>query len=692
MNAKILSTHLEHRATVYLRQSTMRQVYEHRESTARQYDLRTRALALGWQSSQIDVVDDDLGQSGASTERREGFGRLAQDVAHGRTGAIFSLEVSRLARSSADWHQLLDLCGLADVVLVDEHTVYTPRDYNDRLLLGLKGTMSEAELYWMRLRLHGGQISKARRGEYSFLPPAGYEWDPATSRFRMDPDEQVQRAVRLVFDRFRLDGSAYAVVRYFKRQGLGLPVRSVTSRDLQWGPVRYSLVLSMLHNPIYAGVYAYGRHEHWQGLVNGQKCHQRRQAPMGEWKACLRDHHPGYLDWDEYMINQDKIRGNRTKSDAHEHGAAREGSALLQGLVLCGRCGHRMHVEYCGTSRRAIYQCRANVGANQCFVVPAKALDEAVAQLFLETVKPPEIELGLAVVHEAERQASDVDRQWKLQLERAAYEARLCERRYKAIDPENRVVARTLEREWNEKLEAIERLERERDEVRRREKLELTANDRTRILELSKNLPLVWNAQTTTHAERKNLLRMLVDQVTVSGVDIPCTMTRVQVLWRTGAVSDFTIERKNRYTGRITPSQATDFIEASFLNHGDEWIANELNRQQLRTGAGQPWTAARVQRVRSRQLWFQSARKRREATRPDGNGLYSTQAAATMIGVSPATILNWSRAGLLVAEERGRPGHPYRFRIDEPTLVRLRHEKQAIDQRREACSGKKAAQ
>lgn len=691
MNTKILSTHLERRAMVYLRQSTMKQVYEHRESTARQYDLRERAIALGWNASQVDVVDEDLGRSGTSTERRDGFTRLAEDVAHGRAGAIFSLEVSRLARSSADWHQLLDLCGLADVVLIDEHTVYTLRDYNDRLLLGLKGTMSEAELYWMRLRLHGGQISKARRGEYAFLPPAGYEWDPVASRFRLHPDEQVQRAVRLVFERFRLDGSAYGVVRYFIRHGLALPVRSAASRELQWGPVRYTLVLSMLHNPIYAGAYAYGRHEHWQGLVNGQKRHQQRKLAMGDWKVCLRDHHPGYIDWNEYMANQDKLLKNRTKPETFQYGAAREGSALLQGLVLCGCCGHRMNVQYCGSARRPIYQCRANVGARQCNVVPAKAADTAVARLFLETVKPPELELGLAVVREVERQADDVDRQWNLRLERASYEARLCERRYKAVDPDNRVVARTLEREWNDKLEVVERLERERAEVRRREKLELTAADRARIIELSKNLPAVWNSPSTTNAEKKNLLRMLVQEVTLSRVDVPSAMTRIQVLWQTGAVSDFTIERKDRYTARVNPPQAIAIIETSFLNHDDDWIAKELNRRRLCTGAGKPWSVQSVRRVRIQQQWFRRAHLQREATKPDGDGLYSTHAVAALIGVKPTTVQSWARGGLLEVAERGRRGHSYRFRIDEPTLERLRCEKQAMDQRRAACSSKKAA-
>jgi DNA invertase Pin-like site-specific DNA recombinase len=665
----------------------MKQVYEHRESTARQYDLRERAITLGWRAAHVDVIDDDLGQSGTTTHGRNGFQRLAEDVAHGRVGAIFSLEVSRLARSSADWYQLLDLCGLADVVIVDEHCVYSPRDYNDRLLLGLKGAMSEAELYWMRLRLQGGQINKARRGEYSFLPPAGYEWDEATTRFRLDPDETVQRAVRLVFERFRLDGSAYAVARHFIRHGLELPARGAVGRMLVWGPPRQSLIRSMLHNPIYAGAYAWGRVERRVGLVDGQKRQRQRTLPQSEWKVCLRDRHPGYISWDEFMANEDKLRQNRTRPQGHQGGAARDGSALLQGLLLCGRCGRRMHVEYCGDSRRAIYQCQSLVNASLCYVVPAKAMDDAVARLFLATVKPPEIELGLAVLHEAEQQAGDIDRQWKLRLERAQCEARLCERRYKAVDPDNRVVARTLEREWNDKLEVVDQLEQQRQEVRRREKIELTPADRARMIELSKNLSLVWDAPTTTNAERKNLLRMLVSDVTASRIDVPATMTRVQVLWKTGAVSDFTIERKTRFDSRLTPARAVTCIKQSFASKSDSWIAAELNRRDLRTGAGLPWTVEGVRRVRYQHQWFRTKGKQHEVSTLNHVELCSAHAIAARLGVSTQIVLDWVRRGILGPKQRCGRGRSYRFRVDDAVLERLRVEKQALDQRRALAAG-----
>jgi hypothetical protein len=326
------------------------------------------------------------------------------------------------------------------------------------------------------------------------------------------------------------------------------------------------------------------------------------------------------------------------------------------------------------------------VGAEQCYVVPAKAVDTAVVRLFLETVKPPEIELGLAVVREAERQASDVDRQWKLRLERAQYEARLCERRYKAVDPDNRVVARTLEREWNDKLEAVEQLEREREQVRRREKIELTDQDRARILELAKNLSVVWNAPTTSNAERKNLLRMLVREVTVSRVDVPSTMTRVQVLWQTGAVSDFTIERKDRYNARATSPQAIAFIRESFANNTDEWIAAALNRRNLLTGAGMPWSPEGVHRVRYQYQWFHLPRKLAHVTTPDQDGLYSAHAIAARFGVKPSTVLGWARSGIITPAKPGSPGRPYRFQLDAALLKQLEIEKQKQEQRRTVTS------
>ncbi|MFQ5974000.1 MAG: recombinase family protein [Alphaproteobacteria bacterium] len=690
MNDKIVPTHLERRAVVYLRQSTLKQVHEHRESTARQYALQERAQELGWTPDGIDVIDEDLGQSGSSTEARLGFQRLAEDVAHGRTGAIFALEVSRLARSSADWHRLLELCGLADVIIADEQAVYTPRDFNDRLLLGLKGTMSEAEQYWMRLRLDGGRLSKARRGELFFVPPAGYEWDAATRRFRFNPDEQVQRAVRLAFERFRLDGSAYGVTRYFTQHGLPMPARDILTRELRWVPARQTLILSMLHNPIYAGAYVFGRHEHRIRLVDGQlrrRCHTK--LPQEAWRTCLWDQHPGYISWDEFMANQRKLGDNRTTPKAPDRrGAAREGAGLLQGLALCGRCGHRMSTRYCGPPGRAVYLCLPNVGYGVCWSVSAPAIDRAVSRLFLDAIQPPQVELSLAVLRETERQAGEVDRQWALRLDRARYEAQLAERRYKAIDPDHRVVARSLEREWNDRLVELEHLEREYQEVRRRETLDLTEDDRARILALAKDLPAVWDADTTTHAERKTLLRLVVREVTLSPIAVPARLTRVQVLWQTGAVSDFTVPRKDKYTAQATSAQALSLIRNLYLTKqkGDGEIAAELNRRGLRTGLNHAWDVSAVRRARYSESIYRPSPKARRPPDRRSDGLYSVHAVAARVGVKPSAIRYWVRTGALEPVERHGSGHPHWFKLDPPTIDRLQTLAAAYARRRVAGS------
>jgi len=690
MSDKIHPTHLDRRAVVYLRQSAPKQVREHRESTARQYAWQERAVALGWPAERVHVLDEDLGQSGTSAQWRLGFQALAEDVAHARVGAIFGLEVARLARSSADCHRLLELCGLADVLIIDEQSVFTPRDFNDRLLLGLKGTMSEAELHWMRLRLDGAKLNKARRGALYFVPASGYEWDPVTSRFRFDPDEQVQRAIHLVFERFRLDGSAYGVARYFTRHGLTLPARDVSSRQLRWGPPRQTLIRSILHNPIYAGAYVYGRSEERLGLVNGQlRRRRKRKIPQEAWPICLADHHPAYISWDEFMANQRKLEDNRTRPKTPDRrGAAREGPALLQGLGLCGRGGHRMSPHYGGDQRRPVYQCRANVGAGACWAVPARAIAHAVSQLVLEAVTPPEIELALAVVREAERQGSDIDRQWTLRLERARYEARLAERRYKAIDPDHRVVARTLEREWNDTLTALEHLEGEYHEVRRREKIEPSDEDRARILALAKDLPAVWHAPTTTHAERKTLLRLLVREVTVSPLDVPARRTRVQLLWQTGAVSDFTVPRQDRYTAQATPERTLGLIRDWYLTtqHGDGEIAAELNRRGLRTGRNALWDIEAVRRVRYNEGIYRPSPKARRPPDRRSDGLYSVHAVAARAGVKPSAIRYWARTGALEPVARQGPGHPPWFTLDPHILDRL-EALAAQDTRRRAAGG-----
>jgi DNA invertase Pin-like site-specific DNA recombinase len=675
MSSKIRSTHLERKAVVYLRQSTLRQVREHRESTNRQYALRERALQLGWVDDRIDVVDEDLGRSGSSTNGRSGFQRLAEDVAHGRVGALFALEVSRLARSSADWYRLLDLAGLADVLIVDEDVVYDPRDYNDRLLLGLKGQFAAAELYWMRLRLNGGRLSKARRGEVVFGPPTGYVWDDA-EKLVFDPDEQVQRAVRLIFERFRLDGNAYAVTRYFSRNRLQMPLRDRGTGELRWTSPRYCWVKQVLRNPLYTGAYVYGRREHRRALVDGKVRQQHvRPLPMDKWQVCLRDHHPAYVAWDEYVKNQKTLYENCVgkRGDGPEvRGAAREGRALLQGLVLCGRCGGRMHVRYT-KPQYAFYTClggkqkAAPVDGAGCWSLSVNGVDRAVAGEFLAVIQPAEIDLSLAVARDAEKQAGGIHRQWQLQLEQASYAARLAERRYKAVDPDNRTVARTLEREWNEKLEELSRLEREYEEVRRREKVDLTDDDRRRILALARDLPKVWNAPSTTASERKTLLRMLIGDITLSPIDVPRRGTRVQILWVTGATSELVVERPvvgGATTADISVGKIRELFEAGMC---DREIAADLNELEMRPARTRLWTAGMVTGVRR----TYAIRKEHLQQPTRRQGLYSTRGLAEMLEIPIHRVNRWVEQGHLTPVEGGR-GRPAWFRLSPGEVDRLR--------------------
>jgi len=680
MMEKILSQHTNRKAIVYLRQSTLKQVYEHRESTNRQYGLRERAIDLGWSEKLVEVIDDDLGQSGTCTDSRFGFQHLAEEVAQGRVGAVFALEVSRLARSSTDWHRLLDLCGLADVLIADDQGVYSPRDYNDRLLLGLKGQFADAELYWMRLRLQGGKMHKARRGELRCTPPPGYEWDPSERRLRLDPDEHVQRAIRLVFERFRIDGTANAVTQYFVRNKLQIPARDLSTNRIRWISPRTGAIRNILRNPSYAGAYVFGRHEQRASLVNGQVRRQCATLPQEQWKVCIRGRHPEFIAWEEFMTNQQKLHDNRSvKKVAGHPGAPRKGKSLLQGIVVCGKCGLGMGVRYrdCRRVDRYVrYECsnrskRVGSGREVCWRVPAHAIDEAVEQLFLEAVQPPEVELGLATIREMERQGAETDRQWKLRIERAEYDVRIAERRYKAVDPDNRIVARSLEREWNDKLVELENLNSEYEHVRLREKFEITDEDRKRVLALSRDLPKVWRASTTTNGERKNLLRMLIKVVVLRPIDVPYRATKVHVTWQTGASSELVVPhvRKDR---EWTPATATDIIcKRAETGTSDGDIAAELNERGLCTGRGHPWTESRVRFIRLRNGLFRQAPHRDRLSPRPSDGMYSVRGAAAQLGVDEATLRAWVRKGLLRPASEESEGVLW-FNLDAATRAHLR--------------------
>jgi DNA invertase Pin-like site-specific DNA recombinase len=519
---KVTPRHLRRQAWLYIRQSSLRQVQENRESTARQYDLKRRAQGLGWQADQIVVIDEDLGLSGATASERNGFQRLVAEVGLGRVGVVMGLEVSRLARSSTDWHRLLEICALADTLILDEDGIYDPSHFNDRLLLGLKGTMSEAELHVLRARLIGGQIHKAQRGELWIRPPIGYIFD-SNQRLAMDPDQQIQGAVRLLFETFHRTGSALRVVRHFRSQGILWPSRlasGVRAGEVVFGALDHSRVLEVLHNPRYAGAFVYGRTRKRKGLVKGQAYYDR--LPREEWKVFLPNAHPGYLSWEEFESNQAKLLDN-----AHGFGGdrrkspAREGVALLQGLVLCGHCGLRMTVRYHVRQGQLIpdYVCqREGIQSAQspCQTVSGKAIDEAMAQMILEAVTPASLDVALEVFEQLRSRKEEMDRLRRAQVERAREQAELAQRQYLLARPENRLVVDTLERQWNEKLVLLSQAEEEYAQAVKTQSPRLSDPDREHIQALVRDLPRVWKDPRTSARDRKRMLRLLVEDVTLT--------------------------------------------------------------------------------------------------------------------------------------------------------------------------------
>ncbi len=659
MMSKINASHFERRACVYIRQSTSAQVLHHTESTDRQYALAERAANLGWSPEAIDVIDEDLGKSGATTDGRSGFARLVDDVAHGQVGAVAAVEVSRLARSSDDWRQLLSLCAVADVVILDEQAVYDPKNKDDKLLLDIKGTMSEAELHWLSLRLTGARLNKARRGELRICPPTGYIW--GGSGFKLDPDEEVQRAIKLVFERYAVETSAWAVIRWARQQHLLFPSRHYRAggdSEVIWKSLGLSRLYEILKNPVYAGVYAYGRRPLKQILVDGQIRQIREPGRDPEqWKVRIENAHPGYISQEIFVTNQNKLRDNYNRMGSR--GAPREGKALLQGMLICGRCGRRMKVMYGGKDSGLVYyNCDGNRDKGQvtCWSLPGVPIDNAVEKLWLETVVPRELELCLAVEHKVDEQAKSLGKQWKLRLEKAEYEARIAERRYKAVDPDNRVVARTLEGDWELALREVEQVRQQYERAQKEHHVTLSKEDRKRIRKLARDLPTVWKSPTTKPADRKAMLRLGIEAISLTPVEVPERATTIKVQWQSGAVTDLMVPRPSRHSRSRTPATtAKRLSELAASGLHDEQIAEQLNIEGFQTGVQNPWN-----------IWAVRWARRKEGigkTAPDlprshplperyPDGRYSIAGAAKLFDVSEAVVRRWISKGIVQGQRK----------------------------------------
>jgi DNA invertase Pin-like site-specific DNA recombinase len=634
---KVTTSHLKRDAYLYVRQSTVRQVIENTESTQRQYALRQRAVALGWPNDRVIVIDSDLGQSGASAVDREGFQKLVAEVGMGRAGIVLGLEVSRLARNSTDWHRLLEICALTDTLILDEDGIYDPAHFNDRLLLGLKGTMSEAELHVLRARLRGGIINKARRGELHCRLPVGFVYDGG-GHVVLDPDKQVQESVRLLFATFARTGAAHATLKYFRQERLLFPTRlgvGASKGELAWTPLSLGRTASILHNPWYAGAYVFGRNR-WRKRPDGGKSCRRESLPRAEWLALLRDAHPAYISWEEYERIDQRLQAS-AKSLGWERGreSPREGPALLQGRTICGICGSRMHVHY--NTRRTgqlipNYICYGRgrlLGDSSCQNILGTDIDAAVSKLLVEAVTPMALEMTLAIQQEIAARLDEADDLRHRQVERAQYEADHARRRYMQVDTANRLVADSLEAEWNAKLRALSEAQDEYQRQHEADRLTVGQEDRQRILALATDFPAVWRDPTTPQRERKRMLALLIEDITL----IKQREITVAIRFRGGATTTLTLPRP------LTPQQlrATDpevrqQIDALLDEYTDAQVANVLNQRELRTGTGDAFDGVSVQWVRF------SAKLKSLKKRLIDAGWLTTKQVAAQLGVSLSTV------------------------------------------------------
>ena len=666
IDGKIRASHRHRRALVYVRQSSPSQVEHNRESTRRQYALADRARELGWHHDQITVVDEDLGLSGASAEGRGGFARMTAEVALGEVGIVLGLEASRLARNNTDWYKLLDLCGLTDTLIADADGVYHPSLFNDRLVLGLKGTMSEAELHILRARLDGGIRNKAARGELYRGQPIGYVRGETDAQILLDPDEAVQGAIRAVFERFAEFGSVRRVWRWFLLEKLDFPHRFHGGADVRWEPPSYYTIHEVLTNPTYAGAYAYGktrreRHVDETGAVRTRI----RRLPRSQWQVLIHDHHPAYIDWPTHEAILERLASN-TKPRPHGagEGAVREGTALLQGIGTCGECGRRLATHYTGRTSSPGYHCKGKTlveeRRNLCLYVGAVRIDQAVCRAVLEAIQPAGLEAALQAAEHLEANHDQALGQWRLAVERARYEAERAERRYRAVEPEHRLVARGLEREWEQCLNALEQAQnelqrRERDRPRR-----LNTAERDAVLALGEDLQRVWEAPTTTARDKKELLRTVLEEVMVRS---PRGAHRISLTlrWRTGLLTEIELDRpRTRQAAVRTDEDTVDLVRRLAQFHSDAAIAGILNRQGKTTAYGHPFTSNRVGNLRRH---WDIARFDPKSRTTDGE-LVNVRQAAERLGVAPSTVHRWLNDGFIDGEQV-TPGAPWRIRITE---------------------------
>jgi DNA invertase Pin-like site-specific DNA recombinase len=558
---------------------------ENRESTARQYAFAEQAVALGWPRQRVVVIDEDLGKSGRTAEGRSGFQRLITEVTLNHAGLVLGLEMSRLARSSKDWHAFFEMCALFGTLIADEDGLYDGNDANDRLVLGLKGIMSEMELHIMRNRLDHGRLNKAQRGELFFSAPLGYARLP-TDKVDFDPDEQARAVVRLIFEKFDELGSLHGVFFWMIEHGIQLPIRlrqGAHKGQLGWRRASMSTLAQVLHHPMYAGAYAYGRRPETRRSRCRGKRPSRQWLPIDQWQVLIRDHLAAYITWEQFLRNQERLKQNQTRSDTR--GTPRNGAALLSGLLVCGCCGWRMQVFY-GSKGKAHYRCmRGNATATEkvCFGLTANVLDELVSAQVLRALEPAALELSLKAQDDLRRERERLEKHWKQKLRRSRYDAELAERRYQAVDPENRLVAATLERQWEEGLRQERQLKEDYERWCRQTLPQLSAADESRITALASDIPGLWHSPNTTNADRQAIIRCLVERVVVH-VERDSERTEATIHWAGGYESRHAFARPvSTYEHRSDFDQIMDRVVAlRKAGKTAEGIAVVLNAEEYR--------------------------------------------------------------------------------------------------------------
>ncbi len=670
LNAKIADHHLARQACIYIRQSTMAQVRLNQESTERQYNLANQAKSLGWTPEQIRILDGDLAQSGQQTTRRDDFKTLVSDVAMGQVGAIFSLESSRLARSSKDWHRLLELCAITKTLVFDGDGCYDPADFNDSLVLGMKGTFAQAELHIIRARLHGGKLNKAQKGELRFPLPVGLVFDG--DKIVLDPDQEVQGAVRAVFDLFEQESTAYGVVQRFHQRGLLFPRRSyggVWNGKLIWGRLTHSRLLGVLANPSYAGAYVFGRYQSCKQIGSAGEIYTRsRPMPEEQWRVVIADHHPGYITWEQFLTNRRRLAANRTNNEVFA-GPAREGLCLLQGLLFCGICGHRLTVRYTGNrGLYPIYECnwrhREALPPTHRMCLPAKPLDDAISERLLTAVTPLTIKLALAALTNLEERDKLISAQWHRRIERARYEADLAERRYEESDPSNRLVASTLEKRWNDAMQRVLELKAELAHFERQTMRSVTPEQKQQILQLGRDFPRLWKAPTTSARDRKHIIRLLIRDITVVKDPQQPKLLHLQICWQGGATETIKVRRRPNYPEAIRyPDAFVAKIRAMAQRCDDNEIVTQLTSEGLTSSTGKPFTASMIR-------WIRYRRSISRQSTPD-DGTFTVSQVRARYGVSLWVVHYWIKRGIVSATQR-KSNAPYVVRIDDVADRRLR--------------------